>query len=117
MKHKSLDINKVLTCIYEGVRYFEEWKPVNNYEKEYQISSFGRVKSLERYVNARHGKRIVKEKILKSNIYGRGYLHIRLFKDCIGETIKIHHLVSAAFHNHRHRKRIDIQNDTNHFQA
>lgn len=41
----------------------EIWKDIKGFEGYYQISNHGRVKSLAREVNARHGLRIIKESI------------------------------------------------------
>ena len=53
---------------------FEQWKDIKGYEGLYQISSFGRVKSL-------NYRRSGKTKILKLNKHKYGYLHIQLHKD------------------------------------
>ena len=53
----------------------EEWRDVVGYEGRYQISSMGRVKSLERKDCL---GRTVKERILKPNVVGGGYLMIGL---------------------------------------
>ena len=43
----------------------EEWRDIKNYEGVYQISSLGRIRSLDRYVEDKGHKRFVKGKILK----------------------------------------------------
>ena len=78
----------------------EFWKPVVGYEGLYEISSFGRVKSLPKYVNASHrgfvGKRLLPEKIMKpSNCFG--YLIVALRKDGKYKKIRVHRLVAQAF--------------------
>lgn len=67
----------------------EIWKKVNGFE-EYEISSFGRVKSLK------YGK----EKILKATVDGRGYFQVSLHKNGVGKNSKVHILVAIAFLNH-----------------
>ena len=76
----------------------EIWKPVVGYEGLYQVSSEGRVKSLERKVPKGYGERTVKERILKLRIGRDGYLKIGLY----GSTGKqkwfqVHRLVGEAF--------------------
>lgn len=44
----------------------EIWKDISGYERYYQISNLGNVKSLRRLANNKDGKRIIKERILKS---------------------------------------------------
>ena len=53
----------------------EEWRDVVGYEGRYQVSSMGRVKSLERKDCL---GRTVKERILKPGVVGSGYLMISL---------------------------------------
>lgn len=66
---------------------FEMWKPINDYEGLYEISSYGRIKSLR-------GK---KPKYLKPQNDSRGYLQIGLNKDGIRKNYKVHRLVALHF--------------------
>ena len=50
----------------------EIWKDIEGYEGLYQVSSFGRVKSLKHYK---------KDKILKERVTGNGYLSVALFRN------------------------------------
>ena len=71
----------------------EEWKDIPEYEG-YQVSNFGRIKSLER-IDAL-GRR-VKERILKPQITCDGYYLIGLYKNSIQKFYYIHRLVWEAF--------------------
>ena len=51
----------------------EIWKDIDGSENSYQISNYGRIKSMKRYVKNGFGKRIVKERILKPKVGTCGY--------------------------------------------
>lgn len=72
----------------------EVWKDVKNYEGIYEISNFGRVKSLERIDAA--GKRR-KEKYLKVYKNIDGYCVVGLSLDGRLKIVKVHRLVAFAF--------------------
>ena len=76
----------------------EEWKDIPNYEGYYQVSNFGRIKSLYRYRIGNGGsKTIVKESILKTKIDKYGYLCCSLSKYGVLKSFKVHRLVSISF--------------------
>lgn len=72
----------------------EIWKKVVGYEDLYQVSNFGRVKSLGNDATR-------KEKILNQASCTCGYLVICLYKNGIRKTRKVHQLVAESFLNHR----------------
>lgn len=65
----------------------EIWKNIAGFERLYQVSSFGRVKSF-------YGK---KEHILKAQKISHGYLNVILYKDGIKNNWLVHRLVANAF--------------------
>ena len=81
----------------------EVFKDVLGYEGLYQISNYGRVKSLERknifYCGLRkqYLERPVKEKILSFNKSNNGYLQVCLTKNGKCCTRTVHRLVAKAF--------------------
>ena len=80
----------------------EVWKDIPGYEGAYQVSNFGRVKSLPKLVGARKTWRTCKgyvqqERILKPQDAGWGYLKVTLWKDGTFKQRKIHRLVLEAF--------------------
>jgi hypothetical protein len=78
----------------------EIWKDINGYEKLYQISNLGRVKSCSKEIcHFRGGKRILKEKLRKLVIDKDGYCIVDLYKNGIGKMMKVHRLVGIAFLN------------------
>jgi hypothetical protein len=82
---------ETLSKIYKGVNYTEEWKPIKGYEGIYEISSFGRVKSLR------------SNKIIKPSNSGT-YLKIELNLNGISKKIYVHKLVAISFLNHKPNK-------------
>ena len=68
----------------------EVWVSIKGYECLYEVSTFGRVKSL----NYRHTK---KEKILRYNINSSGYKYVILCKNGKAKNFSIHRLVAIAF--------------------
>lgn len=71
----------------------EIWRDIKGYEGIYQVSSKGRVKSLERVtVDSIGRKHHRKERILKDHMY-KGYLYVRLYDG----PKRIHRLVAEVF--------------------
>jgi hypothetical protein len=76
----------------------EEWKDIIGYEGLYQISNFGRVKSLGKFQNAKLGSIAFRpEKILKGSPDTKGYLRVKLQRNTIKKNCKIHRLVGEMF--------------------
>lgn len=93
----------------------EEWVDVVGYDGIYQISNFGRVKSLGRYVNSSRGnQRWVKEKILKIHIPKDGHeLNVKLSYENISKTYLLNTLVADAFLRERKQNEVICQLDKN----
>lgn len=71
----------------------ETFKDIPGYEGLYQVSDFGRVKSLATSATAR-------DKYLKYWLAGKGYPQVKLCKDGVGKNMYIHTLVAMAFLGH-----------------
>lgn len=65
----------------------EKWLPIKGYERLYEVSNFGRVKSFVR-------KRI---KILKNRKAGRGYFIVSLYNKASEKKQYVHRLVAEYF--------------------
>lgn len=78
----------------------EIWKDIIGYEGIYQISSFGRVKSLDRKVVRKNGIWTIKERILKQKNNDNWYLNSVLHKEGKQHNVPTHHLVAIHFLNH-----------------
>lgn len=78
----------------------EIWKPVLGYEKEYEVSSYGRVRSLDKPVKTaiRHSTIAIRRgKVLKANTKRGGYVTVDLSSGNNKKTVPIHRLVAKAF--------------------
>ena len=75
----------------------EEWRNAVGYEGLYMVSSFGRVKSLDRVVCGINGNRFLKGKDKIIGHYKNGYAKVMLCKDGVKKTLKPHRLVAEAF--------------------
>lgn len=76
----------------------EEWRSIDGYEKLYEVSSLGKVRSLERVEDDGKGNtRLRKGRILKQQMRKNGYLQVGLYKDGKYAMFKLHHLVANAF--------------------
>ena len=65
----------------------ELWKDIKDYEGHYQVSNWGRIKSIK----------FGKERILKPVTDRHGYLLVSLWKNNKQKTYKVHRLVAEAF--------------------
>ena len=72
----------------------EEWRDIKGYEGYYQISNFGRVKSLSRDVGSNRCK---KETIMKTSLDKDGYENLVLRKNGKQRHFRVNRLVAKAF--------------------
>ena len=72
----------------------EIWKPVVGYKELYEVSNFGRVRSLDRIDSNNHP---LKGVILKPYISNSGYLLVGLYKQQKRDRKLLHRLVAEAF--------------------
>jgi hypothetical protein len=76
----------------------EIWKPVVGYEGLYEVSSLGRVKSLQKTIfREKHGNWVQPERILKNSSQQNGYVAITIYKNGKAKRINIHRLVCVSF--------------------
>ena len=74
----------------------EQWHDIAEYEGLYQISNFGRVKSISRTID-RHGLTNIPDKIMNPSTNIKGYKVVQLSKDGIRTTYFVHRLVAKTF--------------------
>lgn len=80
----------------------EIFRDIPKYEGLYQISNFGKVKSLDRIINSGikyNSKVLRKGRILKSCTDKYGYLKVLLHKDGVKKNKNIHRLVASSWLN------------------
>lgn len=76
----------------------EEWKDIAGYEGIYQVSTAGRIRSLDRMVKNHHGTYYFKAGEIKNQRRkNNGYLIVDLYKDNEPKTCHVHRLVAEAF--------------------
>lgn len=75
----------------------EIWKDIKGYEGCYQISNYGRVKSMRRKVASRIGFRELPEKIITPLFTRQGYLNVVGSKKQVRSTLIVHRLVAEYF--------------------
>lgn len=81
-----------------GIYINLEWRDVVGYEGYYQVSNYGQVKSLDRYVEYRNrGSRIHKGKLLKPQYGNCRYMQVGLRKNKVNTRKLVHRLVAEAF--------------------
>jgi hypothetical protein len=75
----------------------EIWRPVPNYENAYEISTSGKLRSIERDIRIGYKTRKISAKMIKSRINNWGYEEVKLSKNGLMTTTCIHILVAKAF--------------------
>lgn len=73
----------------------EIWKDIKGYEGYYQVSNFGKIKSLQ--FNNRTTHFLKREKILKMSSNKAGYQQVALYKNKTKKIVLVHRLVMEAF--------------------
>lgn len=77
----------------------EIWKPLHTLEHLYEISSLGRVRSLDKQIKGRPGCKsfIMKGRIIKTSIGPVGYLRLTVGVNRKPVNFNIHRLIAIAF--------------------
>lgn len=74
----------------------EIFKVIEGYEDLYEVSNLGNVRSIDRWVNDKGGKKFIKGRVLKQR-NNKGYLFVVLSKDGKVKKYSVHRLVAEAF--------------------
>ena len=76
----------------------EEWRDVLGFEGFYQVSNLGRVRSVDRVIDAGLGrKKFIPSRMVTQKLRAEGYLFVSLSKDGIQRYPSVHRLVAIAF--------------------
>ena len=76
----------------------EKWVSAIGYDSFYQVSDYGRVRSMDRIVNTGHcAKRNIKGRILKLLVTNHGYQVVNLSVNSVTQQKTVHRLVLASF--------------------
>ena len=76
----------------------ERWRPVVGFERQYMVSTMGRVKSLFRFAFVGSWRRSkIRSRYLKQTINSGGYYMVTLHKRDNKKTCLVHRLVADAF--------------------
>lgn len=86
----NLDVIQIGNDFHVVSEATEEWRDIEGYEGLYQVSSYGRVKSL-------NYKRTKEERNLSPYGNGHGYLSVSLRKNSKTKKVLVHRLVAEAF--------------------
>lgn len=96
MSHSIPDLSKS-----QNISAREEWRPVVDWEHLYEVSNFGRVRSLPRYVASKlrnhNGGFWRKGAVLRAAPDSHGHLIVVLCDDAYRRTMPVHLLVASAF--------------------
>lgn len=76
----------------------EIWKSIEGYEGFYEVSTYGRVRSVDRVIEYSNGNKSKhKGRILKGESDRKGYKRVRLSKNDEAKKFQVHRLVAIAF--------------------
>lgn len=76
----------------------EEWRPVLGYEGRYEVSSLGKVRSLDiAYVDKRGVTQHYRGRVLSQSPKSTGYLQVRLSRSGVQDSPNVHVLVAESF--------------------
>jgi hypothetical protein len=116
-ENPKLHLQNVMPCFNRSLDDIEgeAWIDIIDYDGIYQVSNFGRIKSIGRMIASKIGREYwIKEKILKIHIPKDGHeLNVKLSCDNIAKTYLVNTLVANAFLRDRKQNEVICQLDKN----
>jgi len=101
--YKNLSLESLFYINDEGLVCQEEWRDIPDYVGMYQISTLGRLKSLERFrFHKKRGKELIKLRILKQTRFSKSRLFVGLWKDKVKKLKSISLIMGEVFFNHKY---------------
>jgi len=108
--YKNLELENIVYFDDDGISKIEEWKDIPDYDRKYQASTLGRVKS-----SMPHNGTL--ERILRQHTTKKGYLGCGLYKDRKRTSFQVHRIIAYTYHPNplnlpevNHKKGIKIDN-------
>ncbi len=75
-----------------------KWKDIEGYEGYYQVSNIGEVRSVDRWVTYKNGRKIFRKgKLMKLSPGTCGYPQVSLCSHGVEKKVSVHRLVATAF--------------------
>lgn len=98
MEHWKNLSEENLQEVFESILYTEEWRPCPKYEGFYEVSSFGRVRTIGRIHKHVNGNSFYRKGKIKAQVPAKeGYPLVSLSKFNKGNVKTVHRLVAEAF--------------------
>lgn len=95
-RYKNLSLENIIEEV-DGIVYVEEWKPIRGYEGLYEVSSFGRVKSLaKQWISGKNNFKSKPDTIMVQ-VIAKGYLRLTLKNDGNQKTFIVNRIVAAHY--------------------
>lgn len=86
----------------------EIWKPIPEFEGLYEVSNYGRVRSIDRTVKSSKNRvQFLKGRLKKASLSTSGYFKVCLYKDNKNYNKYIHRLVMLAFSSDKERDTVN----------
>lgn len=100
--HLSLEVSKTSKKSYQVTDSHETWKDIafqgKSYAGYYQVSDLGNVRSVDRFIQYKDGKRVFKEGQSIVGSYDKdGYHQVLLYIKTVRKTARVHRLVLETF--------------------